>query len=91
MVFFTYFGIFAFVGVIIITILLNKELKKQLPTEQEKKELVEAGVISADCKDKKLLRSATQELRLMKEFAIKLGINDFKFADKNIIEVKDNN
>ena len=89
MLFFTYFGIFAFVGVIIITILLNKELKKQLPTEQEKKELVESGIISTDCKDKKLLRSATTELRLMKEFAIKLGITNFNAKD-NFIEVEDN-
>lgn len=75
MIFFTYFGIFAFIGVVVIFFLVNKELKKELPTEEEKQELIKAGAISSDCKDKKILRSATRELRLMKEFAKKLGVD----------------
>ena len=67
--FFQYFGFFAFVGLIILAILVNKELKKQLPTEDEKKQLVSLGLIKKDEKKKKILREATMKLRQEKVFA----------------------
>ena len=62
-VFFQWFGVFAFIGTIIITILCNKELKKQLPTEEEKKILVASETIQPNEKNKKVLRAKTMELR----------------------------
>lgn len=68
MIFFTYFGVFAFFGVGILFILVTRELKKELPTEEEKNELVKLGLIEPNCKDKKKLRAYTQQLRVFRSF-----------------------
>lgn len=62
-VFFQWFGVFAFIGFIIISILVNKELKKQLPTPEEKKILITSGVIQPNEKNKKVLREKTMQHR----------------------------
>lgn len=77
-VFFQYFGFFAFIAMIVLTIMIKKELKKQLPTAEEKEELIKNGFINSDCKDKKILRSATTKLRYQKQLAkeIEIYINE---------------
>lgn len=67
--FFQYFGFFALIGSIILVILVRKELKKQLPTEEERKQLIALKMINADEKKKKVLRNATLKLRQEKVFA----------------------
>lgn len=67
--FFQYFGFFAFIGSLIIVILVRKELKKQLPTEDEKKQLIDNKLIKENEKSKKILRQATLKLRQEKMFA----------------------
>ena len=63
MLFLSYFGLFCLVGMAILIFIVNKELKKQLPTEQEKQIMVTCGLISKDEKNKKILRSQCQLLR----------------------------
>lgn len=65
--FFQYFGFFAFIGCIVLIILVNKELKKQLPTEAEKKEMLAKGLITGSEK-KKVLREKTLKFRYDKKF-----------------------
>lgn len=67
--FFQYFGFFTFIGMIILVILCNKELKKQLPTKEEKAELENLKLIKSGEKNKKVLRTATAKLRQEKVFA----------------------
>ena len=68
-VFFQYFGVLAFILMIILIVLCNKELKKQLPTEEEKKQLIQFKLIKEGEKNKKVLRLATARLRQEKMFA----------------------
>lgn len=63
MIFFTYFGLFTFIGLIIISFLTSRELKKQLPTEAEKQMMVSIGLISSGEKNKKVLRHQTSIFR----------------------------
>lgn len=58
--FFSWIGIVFLVGTLILYI---KEQKRTLPTEEEKTFLIQCGVISPDCKNKKLLRQATRDFR----------------------------
>ncbi len=84
-VFFQWFGVASFFGVIAISAMARKELKKQLPTAEEKEELIKQGKISADCKNKKILRAATAELRLVKQFEQKFNayVEDQKQANND--------
>lgn len=66
--FFMYFGIFAFIGAIVLTILVNKELKKQLPTAEERKEMENFNILQSGKKYKKSeLRSLTAKYRYQKQ------------------------
>ena len=65
--FFQYFGFFAFIGCIVLVVLINKELKKQLPTEQEKQEMIKKGLIKGNEK-KRILRQQTLNYRYQKKF-----------------------
>lgn len=67
--FFQYFGFFAFIGGLILVFLVRKDLKKQLPTEEEKKQLIDNKLIKDNEKSKKVLRQATLKLRQEKIFA----------------------
>lgn len=67
--FFQYFGFFSFIGAIILFILVKKELKRQLPTEDERKQLISLKMIKSDEKKKKVLREATLKFRQEKVFA----------------------
>lgn len=67
--FFQYFGFFSFIGAMILFVLVSKELKKQLPSEEEKKQLISLKWISQDEKKKKVLREKTMKLRQEKMFA----------------------
>lgn len=67
--FFQYFGVFTFIGMIILVILCNKELKKQLPTKEERVQLENMKLIKTGEKNKKVLRNATAKLRQEKMFA----------------------
>ena len=65
--FFQYFGLFSFIGCIVLLILVNKEIKKQLPTIEEKQEMIKKGIITG--KEKKLvLRQKTIQYRYNKKF-----------------------
>lgn len=65
--FFQYFGLFSFIGVIILVILCNKELKKRLPTKEEKEDMIKKGLITG--KEKKLaLSEKTTAYRYEKRF-----------------------
>lgn len=68
MIFFTYFGVFAFFGVGILFVLVTRELKKELPTPEERQELIKLHLIDENCKDKKILRAYTTQLRVFKQF-----------------------
>ena len=53
--FFQYFGICSLFGVIFLLIMCNKELKKRLPTKEEKEDMLKKGLITG--KEKKLVLS----------------------------------
>ena len=71
-VFFQWFGVAAFIGMLVMTYLVNKELKKQLPTEVEKAEMLERKFISEselnDKKQRQLVRSITADFRVLKKY-----------------------
>ena len=67
--FFQYFGILSFILMIILIVMCNKELKKQLPSDDEKKQLIQYKLINENEKNKKVLRQATARLRQEKMFA----------------------
>lgn len=65
--FFQYFGLFSLIGIIILFILCNKELKKRLPTKEEKEEMIRKGLITG--KERKLVLSEkTTAFRYEKKF-----------------------
>ncbi len=70
-VFFEYFGFFSFIGCIILLILVQKELKKQLPTSDERAEMLQRGIITGKEK-KKVLRQKTMTYRYDKRFQAEL-------------------
>lgn len=57
---FQWIGVAFFIGSVILII---RENKKSLPTAEEKEFLINSGAIPADCKNKKILRQATRDLR----------------------------
>ena len=65
--FFQIFGFLAFIGCIVIFIMSSKLLKKELPTEQEKKEMIAKHWITGTEK-KMQLRQITLKYRYFKEF-----------------------
>ena len=69
-VFFQWFGVAAFIGMLVMTYLVNKELKKQLPTEAEKAEMLERKFISElnDKKQRQFVRSITADFRVLKKY-----------------------
>lgn len=71
-VFFQWFGVAAFIGMLVMTVLVNKELKKQLPTEVEKAEMLERKFISEqelnDKKQRQLVRTITADFRVLKKY-----------------------
>ena len=65
--FLQWFGLFSLIGCIVIFIMSARLLKKELPTEQERKELLAKGWIKEN--DKKfVLRQQALKLRYYKEF-----------------------
>lgn len=71
--FLQYFGLFCLIGIVIAFILIAKENKKQLPSNDEKMELIELGLISENEQDKKVLRARTMTLRTYKAFIQELS------------------
>ena len=71
-VFFQWFGVAAFIGMLVMTYLVNKELKRQLPTEVEKAEMLDRKFISEvqlnDKKQRQLVRSITADFRVLKKY-----------------------
>lgn len=71
-VFFQWFGVAAFIGMLVMTYLVNKELKRQLPTEDEKAEMLSRKFISEeqlnDKKHRQLVRSITADFRVLKKY-----------------------
>ena len=71
-VFFQWFGVAAFIGMLVMTYLVNKELKRQLPTEDEKSEMLARKFISEeqlnDKKQRQLVRSITADFRVLKKY-----------------------
>ena len=65
--FFQYFGLFAFIGCIILLFLVRKELRKQLPTAEEKQDMINKHIITGKEK-KKVLREKTLQYRYQKKF-----------------------
>ena len=71
-VFFQWFGVAAFIGMLVMTYLVNKELKKQLPTDVEKAEMLDRKFISEqvlnDKKQRQLVRTITSDFRVLKKY-----------------------
>ena len=65
--FFQYFGFFAFIGCIILLILVQKELTQQLHTEDEKQDMIKKGLITGSEK-KAVIRQKTTAYRYDKKF-----------------------
>ena len=84
--FFQWFGFFAFIGAIVLFVMINKELKKQLPTEEEKQELIAQNLISANEKNKKVLRDKTLTLRAQKRLMQAVNEELQKRLEKTIVE-----
>lgn len=53
---------------IVLSVMVYKEYKKQLPTAEEKQELINKKLISSTEKDKKVIINATYKLRQDKLF-----------------------
>lgn len=51
-----------------------REMKRMLPTKEEKEFLINCGAISADCKDKRVLREATRQYRMCKQVLTELEL-----------------
>lgn len=69
--FFQYFGLFAFIGCIVLFFLIRKELKKQLPTAEEKQEMIKKNIITGKEK-KKVLREKTLIFRYQKKIDLEV-------------------
>jgi len=65
--FFQWFGVLAFIGSIALFVMVRKVLKKEMPTEQEKQELIISGKVNSTCKKNSIWRSETQKLRYRKQ------------------------
>lgn len=77
---FSWIGIVFLVGSISLYI---RENKRSLPTKEEREFLINCNAISPDCKDKKVLREATRQLRMCNQVLSELELTGEEILSLN--------